>query len=250
MTSFLYIDESKINLERDVDLYSLSALRVPSEIYSDLRQSLYEALHPFFDEIEDTISPIPELHYRDFLPDKDDQFKIDVLNAIVQQLINYEVSIFRVGYYGTKETVKLISSDKKDEFFYQLCWFGIQSVTSNTRNNCLMIPVVDAGFEKSFQLRVNGFGHSQKFCDQSPESLRSSISIPHHDNIAEISYVDSNFSIFSQIIDCISGMRNETLRKNKGKTLSSYKSKIHEISELLDQNALIAHEEHVVLNQK
>ncbi len=251
MSDFLYIYESKITLGSGNKLYSLSAIHIPSEIYSNLRQSLYEALNPLFNKIENTIAPIPELHYRDFLPEyEDDDFKIEVFKIIVEKLIHYNASVFRVGYYDSKETAELIPNINKDEFYYQLCWLGIQSVTSNLRKGRLMMPVVDAGFERSFQPRVNGFGYPQKFCDQMPKHMRDNISIDYSHNIAEVSFVDSRFSMFAQLIDCISGMRNETLRKGAGEKLSDYKQRIYELSSLLDQNSLIVYEDHIVLNNR
>ncbi|MCK5374656.1 MAG: DUF3800 domain-containing protein [Alphaproteobacteria bacterium] len=249
-TCFLFIDESIIELNRNKKLYTYNAIKVPVSVYSELRSNLYNSISKVLGHNnQNEIRAIPELHYNDFLPEENDDIKFSVMSEIVNAIIKYDIKIYRVGYYRTKETEKIVFKDNIDSQFYSLCWFGIQSVTTEIRKENLLIPVVDAGFNGSFQSRVDGFGHPQKLVDQMWEKHSEGISLGYADNIAETSFVDSKFSIFVQAADCITGLRNTIIQNSNNTEISEYKKQMGDISQLLDDGNVIAHEEHITLKQ-
>ena len=113
-----------------------------------------------------------------------------------------------------------------------------------------MLPIIDAGFNKSFQETVDWQASPPHFLNSINETHPSfsSISMPNRERMADICYADSKYSIFIQLADCIAGLRNESLRNSKNESLSEYKAEMLKISTLLDQSKVILHEEHIPLS--
>lgn len=112
----------------------------------------------------------------------------------------------------------------------------------------MLIPVMDAGFERSFQKIVRNFSQPNQQMDvlRYTHSTKS-VSIDYTERIAEPMYIDSKYSAFIQLTDCIAGLRKtiDTIAVSKKEIESAYKQELFNISKKLDKN--IVYEELIEL---
>lgn len=244
-SSFLFIDET-INKDVAFPLTSLTALLVPTEKYEEVRASFYDAIRSQFNPKDNVIVPNPpELHFNNFLPSSPDEDKFKILEALVQLIGRLNIQIFRVGYYSTP---LLRSKFITDPYLIGLCWSGIISVTTASRKDRMLIPVLDAGFERSFQRVVDRVSQPSRTTDVIRHtSSASSLSVGYSEKLAEPMYIDSKYSAFVQLTDCIAGLRRvlDTATISGSAPESPYKQRMVSIAEKLNTN--VAYEETIEL---
>lgn len=235
-SNFLFMDET-INSKLVFPLTSLTGMLIPMRKYESIRSGLYEIANEHIaSESASILLILPELHYNKFLEKYSDDVKYAVLEAIVELVVSLEIKIYRVSYYSTPETKKFFVHDPD---LLGLCWFGIVAVTSDARKNKMLIPVLDAGFNQSFQKIVDKFSMFGKNCDVLRHSIiKKSQTILYSEMIAEPMYADSKHSMLIQLVDCIAGLRRDLDTKNiiGFKDRSVYKERMATIAKKLDDN--------------
>ncbi len=234
---FLFMDET-YNEETKPPITSLTGLLVPAESYSQLRKDLYQTINEIVKPTSNRInlSP-PELHFNNFLPSIPDDDKFRILHSIVQTLVTNHVRVLRVGYYRTRQIVELFSKGEgKSHKLIELCWFGMQLVLGAELEAGLVVPVLDAGFSEAFQKIVAKFSQPVRDADiMTAIGLQDSVSISSPDNLGEVLYADSKYSILIQLTDVVAGLRRltETVRVTGNPPNSKYKLRLLEIADEL-----------------
>ena len=231
----LFMDES-LNNETGFPLSSLTGLLVAAEKYSDARAGVYAA-------IEDVIQPKPgqihthppELHFSNFLPDRPDKDKFEVLRKLVDNVNACKIKLIRVAHYITPALRELF---KPDHNLIGACWFGMTTVLGPILRDSLVIPILDAGFDAGFRPTVARFSQLvQSTAALKAAGLGEFVSIKGSENLAEVVYGDSQFSALIQLTDAVAGLRriSETFRETGKPPKSAYKQRLLEISGGLEQ---------------
>jgi len=229
-STFLFIDDN-YNEETDFPLSSLTGLLVPASNYQGARAAFYEVIGEKTKGLN--LSP-PELHFQDFMRHLKDEEKFQILRSLVRLVISEKLQVLRVGYYVTKV---LRETFKADRNLIGLCWMGLISALGPILKQGLLVPVMDAGFNQSFQPTVHQFSSLARATDlMRAAGLEESISIPRSDNLGEVVYGDSRYSAFIQLTDTVAGLRrvSETARETGRLPNSEYKVHLLEISKGLE----------------
>lgn len=240
------MDES-YNHETSPPISSLTGVVIPLDEYSALRSKFYEVLRFEMEPQKDALNlNPPEFHFVDFLRHQSDEIKFDKLQSLADLVVENQLEIYRVGYYITKNVKKKFESDEQ---LIGLCWLGILFMLQPKLESEMIVPVMDAGFEKNMKQMIKQFSGPMKTVDVLRETGREeNISIKHSINILDVFYADSEYSIFTQLTDIVSGLRriSETFNHDKQLITSAFKRQLLPISEHL-LNAPIR-EEIVALN--
>lgn len=236
-TTFFFIDDN-YNEETDFPLSSLTGLLVPASNYQGVRTAFYDIIRPNPKGLN--LSP-PELHFNDFMPHLKDEEKFQILRMLVQLVISEKLQVLRVGYYVTELLRKQLGGDRK---LISLCWMSLMSALGPILQQGLLVPVLDAGFNQSFQPVVDKFSSLTRTTDlMRAAGLEESISILKSENLGEVVYGDSQYSAFIQLTDIVAGLRrvSETVRETGRLPNSEYKTHLLEISKGLEPAILFEH---------
>ncbi len=221
MTAFLFIDESKIKINT-VDFYSLTAILINSEVYDDIRSDFHSIFKHYYYPTENILYfGFPELHFNNLLPEHGNDVKISVLEQLTELLMIYKVKIYRIGMKDNP------AFNNNSTFHYATCWLYMEFLTSDIRKDTLIIPVFDAGFDRSFQKRVDSLSGHNNLMDKmrvTPHQNKNTLS--NLNNLGEPIYSDSKYSSFIQIVDYISGLINIQDRHNSGEDISEFKKRL------------------------
>ena len=249
--NFLFMDES-YNPDIKPPISSLTGILVPLEKYPTLRSKFYEALNFEIEQDKGIInlSP-PALHFSNLLRHhENDEVRFNVLSSLVNLVVDNQLEMFRVGYYITKNIEKTFEDDKR---LIGLCWFGMLSMLQSKLETEMVVPVMDAGFEKNMKQMTKQFSGTMKTLDvMRAAKFEVGVSIKHSENILDVFYADDKYSIFTQLADIVSGLRriSETANQDSQLINSEYKKKLFPISEQL-VNAPMREEIHaLILNDK
>lgn len=229
-TTFLFIDDT-YNEETEFPLSSLTGLLVPASNYQGVRAAFYDIIRPKPKGLN--LSPL-ELHFNDFMPHLKDEEKFQIFRRLVQLVISEKLQVLRVGYYVTELLRMQLGGDQK---LIGLCWMGLLSALGPILQHGLLVPVLDAGFNQSFQPIVHKFSSMARATDlMRAAGLEESISIPNSENLGEVVYGDSRYSAFIQLTDIVAGLRrvSETVRETGRLPNSEYKAHLLEISKELE----------------
>jgi hypothetical protein len=197
---------------------SLTGIMVPIHRYAELRTKFYDLLEWSITPETNTINlHVPELHGSKLLPDEDDEKKLNILEGVVDLVVKNQLEIYRGGYYITNTIRKHF---KGDEEMLGGLWCGILNTLKPKIEKEMIIPVMD-GFNKS---RVRKFSQLVKSMDvMRAAGYGQSISIKHSENIlGEVFYADSQYSIFIQVVDLVSWLRQLSDISREGKELTPY----------------------------
>ena len=212
---------------------SMTAVIIRADEYNSVRAAFYSILKPFIIPQDKTINLMPpELHGRDLLrdePDEDDRKKLDTYHQVVDLVIEYNLGIYRVGYYITPEYKTTFKGDERGT---SQCWFAITTVTQPVYEDELLIAIMD-GFEtetvRKMSLMIRGCD-IMRFAD-----LGNSISLKNTENIiGEVFYADSRYSVMIQIVDVVAYLRNVNDLREEGMKFSSFKEKVLAEAKRLD----------------
>lgn len=230
--NFLFMDEScseAIDNNKTV-ISSLTGVLIPIHKYAELRTKFYDLLEWWIKPESNTINMgLLELHGRELLPEEDEEKKLIILNGVVDLVVSNQLEIYRGGYYITK-TIR--ESFKGDEEMLGGLWFGILNTLRPKIANEMVIPVMD-GFDRNM---VRKFSPLVKGMDvMRAAGHEQSISIRNSENIlGEVFYADSQYSIFTQVADLVSWLRQLSDISREGKELTPYKKKLLVVSEKLE----------------
>ena len=229
--NFLFMDEScseSIDNKNTV-ISSLTGVLIPINRYAEIRTKFYDLLEWSIKPEPNTINlGIPELHGSELLPGEGDEKKLEMLDGVVNLVVSNNMEIYRGCYYITKA---IRESFKGDEEMLGGCWLGILNTLRSKIENEMVIPVMD-GFDKNM---VRKFSQLVKGMDiMRSAGNEESLSIRHSENIlGEVFYADSQYSIFTQVADLISWLRQLSDISREGKELTPYKKKLLVLSEKL-----------------
>lgn len=230
--NLLFMDEScsEVIDNKKTVISSLTGVMVPIHRYAELRTKFYDLLDWSIKPEPNTINMgVPELHGRDLLPEEDDEKKLDILEGVVDLVVKNQLEIYRSGYYITN---MIREHFKGDEEMLGALWLNILNTLKPKIEKEMIIPVMD-GFNKSM---VRRFSQLVKNMDvMRAAGHGQSISIKHSENIlGEVFYADSQYSIFTQVVDLVSWLRQLSDISREGKELTTYKKKLLLIAKKLD----------------
>jgi hypothetical protein len=209
---------------------SLTGVLVPTHNYAELRTKFYVLLDWSIKPEPNVINmAVPELHGSKLLPGEDDEKKLNILERVVDLVLGNHLEIYRVGYYITKTIRKTF---KGDEALLGMLWLEILNSLRPKIENEMIIPVMD-GFDRNM---VRKFSQLIKGMDViRAAGHEQSISLKHSENIlGEVFYADSQYSVFTQVADLVSWLRQLADISREGKELTSYKKRLLKISEKLE----------------
>lgn len=235
-TSFLFIDES---FSDQTEVTSLTGLLVPVKDYASLRAQFYamilNVLFPEQDMLLTGKSLLPELHARALLKDHEgasDEKRILLSERVVDLVIANRLEVYRVGYFRTRklrEIFKRFGDANLQGLCFQRLLFRLQDKLATE----MIIPVMD-GFDS---LMVSKFSSLVKNLDVIRATglwQESDLSIKYSVNLlGEVFYADSQFAVFTQVVDMISYLRHVSDISRKGIDLSPFKMQLLKVSESL-----------------
>lgn len=230
--NLLFLDEScskPIDNNKTI-ISSLTGVLVPIHRYAELRTEFYNLLEWSIKPEPNTINmDVPELHWRKLLTGEEDEKKINILEGVVALVLINQLEVYRCGYYVTQKIQKTFKNDKQ---MLGTLWLELLESLKPKIENEMIIPVMD-GFDKNM---VRKFSQLVKGMDvMRAAGHKQSISLKHSENIlGEVFYADSYYSIFTQVADLISGLRQLSDISREGKELTDYKKMLLMISEKLE----------------
>lgn len=232
------MDET-FNHETNPPISSLTGILIPLGKYPVLRSEFFKILRfeGIAKENNFNINP-PELHFVDFLRNYGDEIKFDVLWSLANLIVDNQIEIYRIGYYITKEIENTFKNDKR---LIGVCWLGILFMLETKLEAELVVPVMDAGFEKNMKQMTTQLSWPMKFVNVMREGGREdSLSVKNSKNILDVFYADSEFSIFTQLADIVSGLRRiaETSTHSENLITSEFKKQLLPIAKHLDNAPL------------
>ena len=231
-TNLLFMDECYSEPVDNVGttISSITGLLLPIEEYDDLLKRFYALLRWKTNPEPNVYQFAPELHGREFLPEEDDERKFKVLEGVVDLINDSGVRIYRVGFYVTKAGRKRMAHFG-DPKMIGLCWFELLYALQSVFQDDLLIPVMD-GLDAEI---VRKFSQPVKSLDEFRTlGLEGSLSIKNSRNlIGEVFFADSKYSVFTQLADLASYLRNVSDRSREGKVLTPFKKQLLSLSDKL-----------------
>jgi hypothetical protein len=250
-TKFLFLDDStspKIRTD-GTKIVALTGLIVPAEKLVKIRQEFFQLITPLFvshnpDRTKTIDLAVPELHGVSMLRDKNnhpeyeklysDEQRIDCFEKIASFPDKNNLAVYRVAYYSTEETKKTFvdksGNPGPDVTSLSFCWDGMLRVLKPELDDSLIIPVMDStdanGIHKfSTPVQMINAMHAAGVGDM--------ISIENYQNIGEVYFADSKFSVLTQIVDVLSYLRCVNDQKEEGVELTDFKKKIYDCNKFI-----------------
>jgi hypothetical protein len=225
------MDESRSQVidSKNTVISSLTGVLVPTHKYAELRTKFYDLLEWSIKSEPNAINmAVPELHGRELLPGEDDEKKLKIFEGVVDLVVRNRLEIYRVGYYITKTIRKTF---KGDEEMLGRLWLEILNSLRPKIENEMIIPVMD-GFDRNM---VRKFSQLVKGMDViRAAGHEHCISLKYSENIlGEVFYADSHYSVFTQVADLVSWLRQLSDISREGKRLTPYKKRLLVVSEKL-----------------
>jgi hypothetical protein len=217
---------------------ALTGILVPAARAHDLRHRVYQA---FASEIQPSASSIlmpPELHLSDFLRHRSDDHKLSILADLVGVLVSLGIRIYRSGYRYNRH--RAATEFARDPELRTLLWLSLWVRLQPVLKKTVIVPVLDAGFDRGFQPVVDGFSDLVRFSDVLRTTpLRENVTTPESVNMLEVLYVDSKYSTLVQLADLVSGLCRISERAHLA---TSFKAALREVaaplSSLMEYNSV------------
>lgn len=213
-------------------IVSITGIVVPSIKYASIRDEFYDALDWAIKPRESylNLSP-PELHGSKLFPEisGDDEKRFNAFNGVVNLVVKHRLQIFRAGYYLTNDLKKIFKGHQP--LMLSLCWFAITTICQPLFETEMLIPVMD-GFDPN---TVRTLSAPVKTMDVMRVSgYENSLSIRNSENVGEVLYADSGYSVLTQVVDMISYLRHVTDWSREGIPLTPFKERLATISACLE----------------
>jgi hypothetical protein len=226
----------------NTSITSLTGLLVPAQEYAGLRIQFYDTLQWAIRPAEHVIAWPPELHASQILPGENDERRLQMLEKVVDLVVSNHLKVYRVGHFVTKNLEMLLAGDRK---MIGLCWFGMVAMLQPEFENEMLVPIMD-GFDPD---TVRKFSHLVKNGDVYRAAGLSEASLGFHNTqniIGEVFYADSQYSIFTQVVDVISYLRHVADWEREGIDMTDFKKRLLPIAKKLKPS--LAREEIVAMN--
>lgn len=228
---FLFMDDSISPIIRDSDgakISSLTGIVLSPEQVVSTRDSFLKTISPLFIKknakgktIE--IDLIPEIHGSDMLRSENREQRLNMFNAISKLPSKHNFSIYRVGYFITRESKKLFQGDVKN---ISSCWMALYPQIINDYKRNYIVPIMDMSSKSDYD---KFSGQIQHLNVMRTAGLGDSIGINNTENLlGEVFFADSQFSIITQVVDVISYIRCINDQKEERLSLSNFKNEIYE----------------------
>ncbi|GGA31522.1 hypothetical protein [Paenibacillus physcomitrellae] len=198
--NLFFMDECKPS---QLKISSLTGILIPVGKYPKMRTEFYNMLNKFISPEIGTINMnIPELHGSNLLRDYPDDVKLDIIDEIISIVNSFQINIYRVGYFINEQTDKFFGQDKN---LLGLCWGSLVNILQPVLERETIIPVMDKINSKEVSIMSGMVKSTDIIRHVNPDFL----SIKNSENIfGEVFYADSNYSIFTQLVDIISYCRH------------------------------------------
>jgi len=227
---FLFLDECyspPLTNQIDTTITSISGLLVPIEDYPKIRDCYHKKINWSIksgNKIINTLPPVP--HGSNMLPEESEERRLQCYNDMVDLAVDFDMSLFRVGYFVTPELINnLPSIDKK---YLDLCWSGMLFVLQPYFKNDLIFPIFELANKDVF---IKSISQPIKLMGALRETVVcNSISIENSENLAEPFYASKNYSVITSIIDTISYLLMKSDLVKLGKEPTAFEEKLLKIS--------------------
>jgi hypothetical protein len=234
---FLFMDETQSDEKLKPRISALTGLLVPVSQYIELRRQFYSALHHYVVPKPNHIGRVPEMHGKK-LPGATIDEKVSNVAAIVDLVIANRLRAYRVGYYITDYLQSEMTFDK---WMLSVSFSGIISELEHVLATQMVIPVMD-GFDPNV---VRSFSQTLQSCDLLHAAGQGDMcSLAHSQNlIGAVSYVNSEYSVLTQVTDIVAYLRKVTDMQNDGWPLPEFKKALLPYARKLDQ---VMASEHII----
>ena len=151
---FVYVDEQEAENEQE-KYTSATALVFDSETMADFRETLIKGLLSIISpnrEGNNEIRQLPVLHGVEMLEGKPNKIKFAVYQLVIDLIVLYKVSIFRLGYYN-KSTASVLTT-RAERISFSLFWL-LHGVTDSLK--CEQIHI--------YELDIAGHRHLAAYND-------------------------------------------------------------------------------------
>ena len=224
----LYMDETYADAKLPVwaRAICLSGLLVPAASHSAIRTRFYDAVADAVGREPNTVPMPPKIHAADLLPGSDDGTRIVFLNAIVDIILDFELTLYRVGYRPTPELMALLKT--QDEVL-GLAFNGMLHLIEDELANGPVWPVMETN-QKSAQDRA--FAGSVQFADHVEAHVGSGLLSRDQAHLGEVLYCTKR-SIHGALVDCAAYLLNVRTVRAQGLPLAPFKQRLVEIAERL-----------------
>jgi hypothetical protein len=223
--SFLFLDESYC--EKWTNISALVGVMVPTGECATLISQFYAVMRSFIQPQPNVIARPPEVHGY-VLPGETDDEKVRTVWDVVDLVSASCMKVYRVGYYITPAIREAFSND---EMMLGSCWFSMQFMLAPQLAKHVVIPIMDGFGER----HIRRFSESGLYCDlMRAVGHGSSVSVRHSENLCDVMYADSRYSVFAQVADIVAYLRKISDMVADGHALPPFKQRLVELARKLD----------------
>jgi len=207
-------------------IFSLTGIVVPSTKYRSIRDEFYTVLDWAIKPKENhlNLSP-PEIHGSNLHP----KLGFDGCEKVVDLVLKHQLQIFRVGYYSTKVLRSPFKGNQPP--LLSMCWASLQTICQPIFEEEMLVPIMD-GLDKKIVSQLSAPNKSMDV--MRTFGYESGLSIRNSENVSEVFYADSYYSVLTQVVDMVSYLLHVTDWLRKDLDLTPFKMRLSEISSRLE----------------
>lgn len=243
-TKFLYMDEQYIDFQTYKtpvapgrrEAVCLVGVLIPAGVHAQFRREFYAAVKATMAFEENVIPPVPIVHASQLFPGVDDEVKFRFLETIVDLAKKFGFRVYRVGYFKTRETLKIFNGKNN---LLGVSFLGILTLLKSELEQHEIWPVMETN---NTPVQDDLFAGQIQRIDYYTSVLGAASMSIDNTNLGELHYVTKK-SAYGSVTDCISYLLDAMDSGIIGKTSSTFKRRLAQIGEglqeIIDFNEII-----------
>lgn len=230
---FLFMDEKYPSLgdPRDFRITALTGVLVPIRLHSDFRDRFYNIVRLAIGVSDGSIPLMPKIHacnlFRDGPESVPDQVHFDFYRGIISIIHEYDLKIYRVGYYANEITRAMPFGDEKG--IRGLCFMSMLFALRDELEKCAIWPVMETDRSNA---QDRDFAGLIKNIDWLTAHKLEYLSVDNK-NLGELLYSTKNFA-YGSLVDCISYILYLRFKRNRGFCITPYQDTLADIADMLE----------------
>ena len=222
------MDETYADLTKPPEAHSvcLTGMLVPADRHREIRGQFYEAVADAVRREPNVVPPVTEIHAASLLPNADDDTRVAFLEKLVGIIINFDLSLYRVGY---RRTPILLEMFKTDKAILSIAFTSMLDLISAELKSTPIWPVMETDHSK---VQDQAFAGTVQFADHIAAYIGPEMLTRDQANLGEVLY-STKRSIHGALVDCAAYLLNVRTFAAQGLISSDYKRRLSLVAERL-----------------
>lgn len=213
-------------LPRQARAVCLTGMLVPADRHREIRARFYNAVVDAVKSEPNTVPQVTEIHAAALFPDADDDTRVAFLNEVAGIIVDFDLSLYRVGYRRTRALLNIFKTDGP---IIGLAFQGLLALLSKEMETTSTWPVMETDRSNA---QDQQFAGTVQRVDQMGAYIGPEMLSRDQTNLGEVLY-STKRSIHGALVDCAAYLLNVRTIAEHGLVFSEYKRRLRDVADRL-----------------